>query len=60
MNRIIASAGLMAVGAAGVQAANIADLRPSETSKPWSVSASLRAFYDDNWNTANKATGLFH
>jgi len=44
----------MAVGAAGVQAANIADLRPSETSKPWSVSASLRAFYDDNWNTANK------
>src|SRR3954470_6713381 len=58
MNRIIASAGLMAVGAAGVQAANIADLRPSETSKPWSVSASLRAFYDDNWNTANKATGL--
>ena len=58
MNRIIASAGLMAVGAAGVQAANVADLRPSETSKPWSVSASLRAFYDDNYNTANKNTGL--
>src|SRR5436190_11367190 len=55
MNRIIVSAGLMAVGAAGVQAANTADLRPSETSKPWSISASLRAFYDDNWNTANKS-----
>jgi hypothetical protein len=54
MNRIIVSAGLMAVGVAGVQAANTADLSPSETSKPWSISASLRAFYDDNWNTANK------
>jgi hypothetical protein len=58
MNRIIASAGLMAVGVAGVQAANIADLRPSDTSKPWSISASLRAFYDDNWNTANKNAGV--
>lgn len=48
----------MAVGAAGVQAANVADLRPTETSKPWNVSASLRAFYDDNYNTANKGTGL--
>jgi hypothetical protein len=58
MNRIIASAGLVAVGAAGLQAANVGDLRPTETSKPWTVSASLRAFYDDNYNTANPATGL--
>ncbi|MDB6033318.1 MAG: hypothetical protein JWM16_3656 [Verrucomicrobiales bacterium] len=55
MNRIIASAGLMAVGAAGLQAANVGDLRPTETSKPWTVSASLRAFYDDNYNTAPSA-----
>lgn len=48
----------MAVGAVGVQAANVGDLRPSETSKPWSVSASLRAFYDDNYNTAPSNSGL--
>ena len=53
MNRIIASAGIMAVGAAGVHAANYGDLTPEQKSKPWSVSASLRAFYDDNYATAN-------
>ncbi len=46
------------MGAAGLQAANVGDLRPTETSKPWTVSASLRAFYDDNYNTASPSTGL--
>lgn len=51
MNKIIASAGMLAVGTAGLQAANTVDLGRQETTKPWSVSAALRAFYDDNYAT---------
>ena len=36
------------MGATGLHAANVGDLAPNETSKPWNVSASLRGFYDDN------------
>src|SRR6266852_561988 len=52
MKRLIASAGLVAVGATGLQAAYAPGLTPMETSKTWSVAASLRGFYDDNYNTA--------
>src|SRR5258708_28459419 len=52
MKRFIASAGLVAVGATGLQAAYAPGLTPMETSKTWSVAASLRGFYDDNYNTA--------
>ncbi len=52
MKRLIASAGLAAVGATGLQAAYAPGLTPMETSKTWSVAASLRGFYDDNYNTA--------
>jgi hypothetical protein len=51
MNKIVASVGLVALGAAGVQAAV-----PGFTGdgpKPWSVSATLRGFYDDNINTVS-------
>jgi hypothetical protein len=47
MKKIIASVGLVALGASGVQAA----LDPgttTDTAKPWNVSATLRGFYDDN------------
>jgi hypothetical protein len=47
MKKVIASVGLVALSASGVQAA----LDPgttADTSKPWSVSATLRGFYDDN------------
>ena len=47
MKKVIASVGLVALGASGVQAA----LDPgttADTAKPWSVSATLRGFYDDN------------
>jgi len=46
MKKLIASAGIAAVGVAGLQAAD---------SKPWSISASLRGFYDDNITTVPDA-----
>ncbi len=49
MKRVFASAGLLALGAAG--AATIA-AGADNPDKPWSVTASLRGFYDDNINTA--------
>src|SRR5947209_226984 len=52
MKRIIASASLVTLGAAGLQAAYAPGLSPMETAKPWSVSATLRGFYDDNYNNA--------
>jgi hypothetical protein len=48
MNRIVASAGVLMVGMAGVDAANVTGLTPQEMNKWWGVSASLRGFYDDN------------
>jgi hypothetical protein len=47
MKKIIASAGLVAVSTASLQAA-APGLSPMETAKPWSISATLRGFYDDN------------
>ena len=55
MKKIIASAGLIAFGAAGLQAAYVPGLSPMETSKPWSVAASVRGFYDDNYLTVPKS-----
>jgi hypothetical protein len=54
MKRIAASVGLLALGASGLQAADTANLSSMQGSKPWSVSATLRGFYDDNINTAPK------
>jgi hypothetical protein len=47
MNRIVASAGLLALGVVAVEAAGVTAVGP--TDKPWSISASLRGFYDDNY-----------
>src|SRR5436190_6799581 len=49
MNKLVASVGLAALGAASVQAQT-----PGVTAnmtKPWSVAVTLRGFYDDNLNT---------
>lgn len=46
MNRIIATTGALALGAVALQPAAAQD------GKPWSVSATVRSFYDDNWTTA--------
>ena len=49
MKRVIASAGMFALGTIGVQIAS-ADMIAT-TDKPWSISGTLRGFYDDNYNT---------
>ncbi len=53
MKKILASVGMIAVGAASVQAQGgyAPGLTSQEMQKPWSVSASLRGFYDDNYLT---------
>ena len=50
MKKIVASVGLVAVGASGLQAELLPGLT-TESGKPWTVSATLRGFYDDNINT---------
>jgi len=49
MKRIATTAGLLALGAASLQAIYAPELTRIETGKPWTVAASLRGFYDDNW-----------
>jgi len=51
MKRIIVSAGLVTVSAVGLQAVNAPGLTRLQTSKWWTVSGSLRGFYDDNQYT---------
>jgi hypothetical protein len=48
MKKIIASASLAALSAACVQAEYAPGLSPQEKSKAWSVSGTLRGFYDSN------------
>jgi hypothetical protein len=49
MKKVIASAGLVALSATGLKAQYAPGLSRMESSKPWSISASLRGFYDDNY-----------
>ena len=49
MKSILTTAGLAALGVASLQAAYAPGMTEMERSKPWSVSASLRGFYDDNY-----------
>ncbi len=48
MKKIIASASLAALGAASMQAAYAPGLSPQEKSKAWTISGTLRGFFDDN------------
>jgi hypothetical protein len=48
MKKIVSAAGLAALGAVGLQAAAGDGLSRIEASKPWSIKANLRGFYDDN------------
>src|SRR5438132_14298428 len=50
MKKLVASVGLVALGSSGLQAAPPGALS-ADTAKNWSVSATLRGFYDDNVNT---------
>jgi hypothetical protein len=53
MKKLITSAGLAALGAASLNAQQIyapaPGLTTTQLSKPWSVSAAVRGFYDDNY-----------
>jgi len=55
MKKLIASASLISIGVAGMQAAYAPGLSSAEASKPWSIGASLRGFYDDNYTTSPSA-----
>ena len=52
MKKIVASVGLVALGSSGLHADQITGTS-TDPSKPWSVSATLRGFYDDNVDTAH-------
>jgi hypothetical protein len=52
MNKIAASVGLLALGASCVHTSAQESYISGDPGKIWSVSASLRGFYDDNRNTA--------
>jgi hypothetical protein len=52
MKKIFVSAGLVAIGAGTLHAATYApDLSATDASKIWSLSGTLRGFYDDNYTT---------
>jgi hypothetical protein len=52
MKKIVASVGLVALGASSFQSsASAQDVVSPDSSKPWSVAATLRGFYDDNIST---------
>ena len=48
MKRAVVAAGAFALGAVGLNGANVSGLTHQEASKWWIVSGSLRSFYDDN------------
>jgi hypothetical protein len=55
MNKITTTAGMFALSAASLHAA--VDAMPAgsqQATKPWSISATLRGFYDDNYSTSPK------
>ena len=53
MRKMVASVGMVALGAASVQAAAYGPgFASTDLSQPWSISATLRGFYDDNYLTA--------
>src|ERR1041385_7409800 len=56
MKKIVASVGLVALGASGIQTTSAQVMGTPDNSKPWSVSATLRGFYDDNTATLPDST----
>lgn len=51
MKKLVASVGMVALGASGLQTALAQGLDSPDPVRPWSVSATLRGFYDDNRDT---------
>src|SRR5271170_552413 len=52
MKKLIVSLGLAAAGTAGLHADYAPGLNSMQTTKIWSVSSTLRGFYDDNYTTS--------
>jgi hypothetical protein len=50
MNKLAASIGIVALGTTVIQAVESSALNSMQSTKPWSISAALRGFYDDNIN----------
>src|ERR1700759_3685954 len=58
MKKTFVSAGIAALGVISLQASEYApDVTAMDASKIWSVSGTLRGFYDSNYNTTPKAVG---
>jgi Putative beta-barrel porin 2 len=57
MKKAIASAGLLALGAATAQTSLAQTSATGTPQKPWSISGTLRGFYDDNINTSPDGPG---
>ena len=51
MKKLVVSVGIIALGSSVMQAVETGALNAQQTKKAWSVSASLRGFYDDNFNS---------
>jgi Putative beta-barrel porin 2 len=56
MKKFFVSLGLAAAGTASLQAAYAPGLDSMQTTKIWSVSTTLRGFYDDNYATASNGS----
>lgn len=57
MKKLFLSVGLVAAGTASLQAAYAPDQGSADTTRLWSLSGSLRGFYDNNYTTGNSASG---
>ena len=55
MKKFFVSMGLAVAGTVSLHATYAPDLGPMSASKIWNVSATLRGFYDDNYDTANSS-----
>ena len=53
MKKLFISLGLAAAGTASLQAAYAPDADAMQSTKIWSVAATLRGFYDDNYSTSS-------
>jgi hypothetical protein len=58
MKKVMASAGLLALGVVGVRTTLADPILPvaGPSEKPWTVSGTLNGFYDDNYNTVSPNT----
>lgn len=58
MKKIAASVGLLALGASALHAAETSTLNDMQQTKAWSISATLRGFYDDNITSVPDVPGV--